>query len=580
MLDFIMKIQHTGFARISALFAHAAAILGMTASRAAADFPCGTYVESSARVCPKSMLYPLQGVTEKCIEHVKRTIAACDKEAATGKNAMEKHDKDSKEYAAAKAYREKTIASMDTLLRGFPLETLYVNRDYRKQVEGLKRENPAGPGGPIPAPNVPASAEPNKIPDAKLPSDTLTGGDKEASAAVEEAARQHALSLHAQEAEQEKKKDQEGKDRAGKIEDRLRGKIDQSKNAAENWEGGDSGDGGGGGDQAGKDRAGGGMPSAGGVQTPARVGGSIKSMGSGGRSLGGDIANPKTGQDLMLASMSGYKGAFAAAGMKMGRGADGEPQVLRSDGTPASASEIEALTGLIGSEPQALQKRPDFFSVIPRDNYNSLKETYREKSDAKAFKHVGLPDRRDFEWSRSCEKVSGNCNEYTSQNSYRKGEYVSPEDLWSISEVMGGAQGTDASGDKTDQAREKLSRGPYASLMKNVLGALGSIMKAVRDGGSSSSSSSGSTVNAGGNSWFSGRGARQPVELSDPALVKRSTSTVPGAIEKLPPSPRRESPAWPWLLAAAAAAGAAYLFIKRRSTASSAEPPDKEADVS
>jgi hypothetical protein len=46
------------------------------------------------------------------------------------------------------------------------------------------------------------------------------------------------------------------------------------------------------------------------------------------------------------------------------------------------------------------------------------------------YKDVAATEKeRDFVHSRSCEKMSGECNAHAAKSSYKKGEYVTPEDL-------------------------------------------------------------------------------------------------------------------------------------------------------
>ncbi|MBI3553122.1 MAG: hypothetical protein HY077_11460 [Elusimicrobia bacterium] len=176
-----------------------------------------------------------------------------------------------------------------------------------------------------------------------------------------------------------------------------------------------------------------------------------EALGSGGGDLGGatasraaasaeppagrappELANPKTTQDLALASVSGFGGAFSALGLKIGAGPAGQAAILRRDGRPASPSEVETLKTAIASEPAALMRRPDYFSVLKRERFRELKVDYvaLPALAATAFKDVSMPEtKRDFLWSASCSRVSGDCNPAALETSYTRGDYVPPEDL-------------------------------------------------------------------------------------------------------------------------------------------------------
>jgi hypothetical protein len=159
------------------------------------------------------------------------------------------------------------------------------------------------------------------------------------------------------------------------------------------------------------------------------------------------MANPKTPQDLALASVSGFGGSFAALGLKMGSGPGGAPSVLHGDGTPASGREVDDLRSLIASEPTALMHRPDYFSVLSRPRFQDLRTGYatRPALAGTAFKDVGMPpDRRDFLWSASCARLSGDCNKAAGEESYKKGDYVPPEDL---NRIWQGIQSTETDAD-------------------------------------------------------------------------------------------------------------------------------------
>lgn len=146
-----------------------------------------------------------------------------------------------------------------------------------------------------------------------------------------------------------------------------------------------------------------------------------------------DLSRPRSTQELVLAASGGYGNTFKALGLKIGRGPGG-PAIVRKDGEPASAAEVDQLRLTIAGEPAALMKRPDFFNVIKRDRYEQLKARYANmaKQRADSFKDIALTrQNRDFAWSASCDLVSGGCNRYA-ERSYRKSDFVEPESLGNI----------------------------------------------------------------------------------------------------------------------------------------------------
>lgn len=164
---------------------------------------------------------------------------------------------------------------------------------------------------------------------------------------------------------------------------------------------------------------------------------------SGGAS--GDPGRPKAPSDFALAARSGYAPAFAAAGLKLGP--DGK-SVVRLDGKPATAEDYARLQREISSMPAALGRRPDFFSVVSPQHYADLKRGYKEKKEGDTvYKDVGTTaEDRDFVHTASCEKLSGGCNKNVEKASYKKGDFVAPEDLDSMwdalqKELDGSAEG-------------------------------------------------------------------------------------------------------------------------------------------
>jgi hypothetical protein len=129
-----------------------------------------------------------------------------------------------------------------------------------------------------------------------------------------------------------------------------------------------------------------------------------------------------------LAARSGYAPAFAAAGLKLAP--DGK-SVLRLDGKPATPEDYARLQREISAMPAALGRRPDFFSIVSPEHYADLKRGYKEKKDGDpVYKDVGTTERdRDFVHTASCSKLSGDCNKSIEKASYKKGDFVAPEDL-------------------------------------------------------------------------------------------------------------------------------------------------------
>jgi len=142
----------------------------------------------------------------------------------------------------------------------------------------------------------------------------------------------------------------------------------------------------------------------------------------------GDPGKPSAPSDFALSARSGYAPAFAAAGLKLGP--DGK-SVLRLDGKPATQEDYARLKREIAAMPAALGRRPDFFSVVSPAHYADLKQGFAARRDAdEVYKHVATTEEdRDFVHSASCDKLSGECNKSSEKASYRKGDYVAPEDL-------------------------------------------------------------------------------------------------------------------------------------------------------
>lgn len=163
----------------------------------------------------------------------------------------------------------------------------------------------------------------------------------------------------------------------------------------------------------------------------------------------GDPGRPKAPSDFALAARSGYAPAFAAAGLKIGPDGRG---VVRLDGKPAGPEDYARLQSQIASMPAALGRRPDFFSIVSPEHYADLKRGYKEKKEGDAvYKDVGTTEGdRDFVHTASCDKLSGDCNKSVEKASYKKGDFVAPEDL----DSMWGALQKELDSSSTDQGRE------------------------------------------------------------------------------------------------------------------------------
>ncbi|MBI2385425.1 MAG: hypothetical protein HYV14_05350 [Elusimicrobia bacterium] len=173
-----------------------------------------------------------------------------------------------------------------------------------------------------------------------------------------------------------------------------------------------------------------------GVVTSASAGGSRSTPAGDAETLpSGDPGRPKAPSDFALAARSGYAPAFAAAGLKLGP--DGK-SVVRLDGKPATAEDYARLQREIASMPAALGRRPDFFSVVSPGHYADLKRGYKEKKEGDAvYKDVGTTaEDRDFVHTASCDKLSGDCNKNVEKASYKKGDFVAPEDLDSMWDAL------------------------------------------------------------------------------------------------------------------------------------------------
>ncbi|MDX6768551.1 MAG: hypothetical protein SF051_03400 [Elusimicrobiota bacterium] len=173
-----------------------------------------------------------------------------------------------------------------------------------------------------------------------------------------------------------------------------------------------------------------------GAASPGRVGGG---KGSRAAASSGAMKPAQAGMgvgELQIAAAGGMGQPFRDMGLKVGPGPGGGASVLRADGKPASSAEVAELQRRLAREPLAQMQRPDFHQVIPRDKFAELRSHYATKPELRetTFKDVAATaEVRDFQWSRTCTRLDGNCNPNATQGSYAKGRFVSPEDLKNMS---------------------------------------------------------------------------------------------------------------------------------------------------
>lgn len=130
-----------------------------------------------------------------------------------------------------------------------------------------------------------------------------------------------------------------------------------------------------------------------------------------------------------------YRSLVESRGLSTYRGPDGRLSFRRRDGSPATQSEIAELRTASEREPAALGKYPDFFKAISRENYDQLRSDVTSHSGRPEYKHIGLTEdpRRDMVWTKSCDRVSGDCNPRAEESNYKKNDFVKPKtasNLW------------------------------------------------------------------------------------------------------------------------------------------------------
>ena len=123
-----------------------------------------------------------------------------------------------------------------------------------------------------------------------------------------------------------------------------------------------------------------------------------------------------------MRSDAGDLGASGPAGFA---GASG-PDAARTANERGGSTSESVITGR-----RALDKRPDFYSVLPPSRLKELKAARAAPGGAELrdFKHLGLSAAGDFAYDASCAVVSGDCNPHAVEQSYRRGDLVAPETL-------------------------------------------------------------------------------------------------------------------------------------------------------
>lgn len=286
--------------------------------------------------------------------------------------------------------------------------------------------------------------------------------------------------------------------------------------------------------------AGGAGGAAGGPGAARGAAGGISGTGGLGPSAGsGDPSNPASSADLALAASSGYSDSFNQLGLKVGRGPDGRSGVLRADGSPASPGELARLREQIQSDPQALMRRPDFFSVLSREKFGDLRKDYSGRPELRdnEFKDVGMTEKqRDFQYAASCDKLSGDCNKSAKKGSYRRGQDVPPEDLADIWKRIKEEAKSYEVEQSLARRQNPASKGRLGGLGAKIGGMLDGLAGLFGGGGASGSAVSGSNSGRGRQAgvvfwggWF-GRRARA-VEAGRPA------SAAQGLIVSEPAAP-------------------------------------------
>lgn len=149
-----------------------------------------------------------------------------------------------------------------------------------------------------------------------------------------------------------------------------------------------------------------------------------------------DPARPRDLAGLALSGLSGFRASFEKLGLTPAPAGAPVP-ALRADGAPASPEELERLKDLIAAEPKALMRRPDFFEAVSREDFGRVKEAAERGSSLPAMRHAALSeDGRDVVRSQTCDALSGGCAPFAQAPSYRRGDFVPPEELTRVAAAL------------------------------------------------------------------------------------------------------------------------------------------------
>ena len=260
----------------------------------------------------------------------------------------------------------------------------------------------------------------------------------------------------------------------------------------------------------------------------------------------GDPARPMSPGDFLLSVRSGYAPALERAGLRVGP--DGKSLIRISDGRPAEAGDPR-LKRAIEAMPAALAPRPDFFSEVSPEHFEAVKAGYHERPELgdTVFRHVAPTEKdRDLIHSQSCSKVSGGCNESVRRESYKKGEFVDPEDLERMWKSLEGE--FEESDSEDGPAR---LNGPRKSGRRTNAAAPPSFLEI----GDSSLATEGQTTPGGGGS----RGGAAGSESKEGnAILRRLFGPASSVDGNSSPSRKRS-----WLLAVALIAAAGGLLLRK-----------------
>lgn len=138
-----------------------------------------------------------------------------------------------------------------------------------------------------------------------------------------------------------------------------------------------------------------------------------------------------------LASMKSAFGAMNADAGALGAGAAGGPGSAAMRVAPAAAPPAGG-SALPQPPATALEKRPDLYSFVAPDQLRRLKSAVAGPGGAESphFKHMGVDARTDIAYTKSCAKVSGDCNPHAVELRYKKDDKVSPETLKVVYDAM------------------------------------------------------------------------------------------------------------------------------------------------